>query len=250
MRTTFPWRPLGLTTLALGLAVSTGLACSKSSDPVTQAAGTTLATIGTQPTATELATKAAQPCSIEVVQPLASAKYPGIEVTDLICSNTAAVATLKGAGAPGGDGVGVLRRRVRRLGAQADGPAADASAAPGQRRHQPGRGLAGQAQPPVATTRTGQRRDPEARTPARSAARSTTTSCARPRPPPPRRPPRLPGHHGATAPQPPPTDPHIEAYDPPARPLLQADTPASVARSPARRFERHHGTGPGKRRRR
>lgn len=129
MPVTSPRRQVGPTLLALALLLVTAAACSKSTTPDSGAgAGTTLATIGTTPVATGVGSKAAPPCTVEVLQPPADAKYPGITLADVVCSPSAAIATLTGPGAPGGDGVAFFVTVDGAWKLVADGPAADADA--------------------------------------------------------------------------------------------------------------------------
>lgn len=121
-------RRLTARALCVVLLLAAAAACSKSSEPASPiSAGTTLATLGTTPVGTIGPSGTRAPlCTTEVLQPLAQAKYPGITLSDVTCSTSTAIATLKGPGAPGGDGVSFFVVTNGAWALAADGPAADA----------------------------------------------------------------------------------------------------------------------------
>lgn len=114
--------------LCVVLILAAAGACSKAAEPLAPtAAGTTLATLGTTPVGTVGPSGTRAPlCTSEVLQPLAQAKFPSITLSDVTCSTNTAVATLKGPGAPGNDGVGFFVVTNGAWTMVADGPAADA----------------------------------------------------------------------------------------------------------------------------
>jgi hypothetical protein len=123
-----PHRRITARALCVVLILAVAGACSKSSEPsAPPPAGTPLATIGTTPTGSIGPSGTRAPlCTAEVLQPLADAQFPGITLADVTCSANAAIATLKGPGAPGGDGVGFFVVSSGAWTLAAHGAAADA----------------------------------------------------------------------------------------------------------------------------